>query len=147
MQNYIKWFHFKTFKFHNHQISVLVVFFFFLFRIYWTSSLYKYLEIFDWNCLWILFLQNVLWRKGWPLTTPTGEVILHLGALDDVLVRPGDLYLCVKSGKLIFHAEKYWKLRFWQPYIHKKLIWVLGYLTRPSVICVGTIVLEHKWYF
>ncbi|XP_050334739.1 uncharacterized protein LOC126762212 isoform X2 [Bactrocera neohumeralis] len=40
---------------------------------------------------------NVLWRKGWPLTTPTGEVILHLGALDDALVRPGDLYLCVKS--------------------------------------------------
>ncbi|XP_069967193.1 serine-rich adhesin for platelets-like isoform X1 [Bactrocera oleae] len=40
---------------------------------------------------------NVLWRKGWPLTTPTGEVILHLGALDDALVRPSDLYLCVKS--------------------------------------------------
>ncbi|XP_011180766.2 uncharacterized protein LOC105211141 isoform X1 [Zeugodacus cucurbitae] len=40
---------------------------------------------------------NVLWRKGWPLTTATGEVILHLGALDDALVRPGDLYLCVKS--------------------------------------------------
>ncbi|XP_049312952.1 uncharacterized protein LOC109579989 isoform X2 [Bactrocera dorsalis] len=40
---------------------------------------------------------NVLWRKGWPLTTPTGEVILHLGALDDALIRPGDLYLCVKS--------------------------------------------------
>ncbi|XP_017488800.1 PREDICTED: uncharacterized protein LOC108377030 isoform X3 [Rhagoletis zephyria] len=42
--------------------------------------------------------ENVLWRKGWPLTTPTGEVVLHLGSLDNALVRPGDLYLCVKSA-------------------------------------------------
>ncbi|XP_020714203.1 uncharacterized protein LOC101455976 isoform X3 [Ceratitis capitata] len=41
--------------------------------------------------------ENVLWHKGWPLTTPTGEVILHLGALDNALVRQGDIYLCVKS--------------------------------------------------
>ncbi|XP_067613222.1 uncharacterized protein [Eurosta solidaginis] len=41
--------------------------------------------------------ESVLWNKGWPLTTPTGEVILHLGALENAFVGPGDIYLCVKS--------------------------------------------------
>lgn len=42
-------------------------------------------------------MQKHLWHEGWPLTTTSGAVVLHLGALDESLVRCQDLYLCVKS--------------------------------------------------
>lgn len=43
-----------------------------------------------------MFLQNSLWLNGWPLSV-SGAVVLHLGALDESLLRPHDLYICVKA--------------------------------------------------
>lgn len=40
-----------------------------------------------------------MWHKGWPLTTTSGAVVLHLGALDESLLRCQDLYLCVKPAE------------------------------------------------
>lgn len=44
-----------------------------------------------------MFLQNLLWLNGWPLSV-SGTVVLHLGALDESLLRPHDLYICVKAS-------------------------------------------------
>lgn len=47
----------------------------------------------------ILFylLQSLLWQKGWPLTSIDGALLLHLGSIDDSLVRIQDIYLCIRS--------------------------------------------------
>lgn len=46
--------------------------------------------------IFFVFLQNLLWLNGWPLSV-SGAVVLHLGALDESLLRPHDLYICVKA--------------------------------------------------
>lgn len=38
----------------------------------------------------------MLWCNGWPLSESRG-IILHLGALNESLLRPGDLYLCIRA--------------------------------------------------
>jgi len=40
-----------------------------------------------------------LWQKGWPLAlcNTGGALVLHLGAIDESLVRPHDIYLCIRS--------------------------------------------------
>lgn len=47
-------------------------------------------------CLF-LSLQFGCWPVGWPLSRSDGGVVLHLGALNESLLRPGDLYLCIKT--------------------------------------------------
>lgn len=42
------------------------------------------------------FSLQVLWQSGWPLLERRG-VVLHLGALNESLLRPGDLYLCIRA--------------------------------------------------
>lgn len=42
-------------------------------------------------------LQNQLWQKGWPLTLTDGALVLHLGTIDESLVRLQDFYLCIRS--------------------------------------------------
>lgn len=42
--------------------------------------------------------QNRLWQKGWPLTLTDGSLVLHLGTIDESLVRLQDFYLCIRSG-------------------------------------------------
>ncbi|XP_065361892.1 uncharacterized protein LOC135955470 [Calliphora vicina] len=41
--------------------------------------------------------EALIWCQGWPLVTPIGEVILHLGGLDDDQVKSAEIYLCVKT--------------------------------------------------
>lgn len=41
--------------------------------------------------------QNLTWCQGWPLSID-GSVVLHLGPLDESVVRPQDLYLCIRPG-------------------------------------------------
>ncbi|XP_011291394.2 uncharacterized protein LOC101893012 isoform X1 [Musca domestica] len=43
--------------------------------------------------------EALIWCQGWPLVTPIGEVILHLGGLDDRHLKPAEIYLCVKPGE------------------------------------------------
>ncbi|KAI8121287.1 Puratrophin-1 [Lucilia cuprina] len=43
--------------------------------------------------------EALIWCQGWPLVTPIGEVILHLGGLDDVEVKSAEIYLCVKTAE------------------------------------------------
>ncbi|XP_058457064.1 uncharacterized protein LOC131434407 [Malaya genurostris] len=40
-------------------------------------------------------LKDLCWHGGWPLAV-AGALVLHLGALDESLVRAQDLYLCVR---------------------------------------------------
>ncbi|XP_075159405.1 puratrophin-1-like isoform X2 [Haematobia irritans] len=40
--------------------------------------------------------EALIWCQGWPLVTPNGEVILHLGGLDDDQLKPAEIYLCVQ---------------------------------------------------
>lgn len=47
--------------------------------------------------MWLLSLQNSLWQKGWPLALTDGALALHLGAIDESLVRLQDFYLCIRS--------------------------------------------------
>lgn len=47
--------------------------------------------------MFILF-QNRVWQKGWPLTLSDGALVLHLGTIDESLVRLQDFYLCIRSG-------------------------------------------------
>lgn len=42
-------------------------------------------------------IQNLSWCPGWPLSV-AGAVVLHLGPLDESLVRPQDIYLCIRPG-------------------------------------------------
>lgn len=42
-------------------------------------------------------LQIHPWLQGWPLAI-VGAVVLHLGALDESLLRPHDFYLCIKPS-------------------------------------------------
>jgi hypothetical protein len=43
-------------------------------------------------------LQNQqLWQKGWPLTLSNGALTLHLGTIDESLIRHQDFYLCIRS--------------------------------------------------
>lgn len=42
-------------------------------------------------------LQSLPWRQGWPLTV-SGAVVLHLGALDESLIRPHDIYICIRPN-------------------------------------------------
>lgn len=44
------------------------------------------------------YLQRHLWHEGWPLTTTSGQVVLHLGTLDESLLRHQDLYICIKPA-------------------------------------------------
>ncbi|XP_070494733.1 uncharacterized protein Pura isoform X3 [Chironomus tepperi] len=39
-----------------------------------------------------------LWHKGWPLTLTNGSLSLHLGTIDESLVRQQDFYLCIRSA-------------------------------------------------
>lgn len=43
-------------------------------------------------------LQTLTWCKGWPLAV-AGSVVLHLGSLDESLIRHQDIYLCLKPGE------------------------------------------------
>ncbi|XP_059216434.1 uncharacterized protein LOC106086606 isoform X1 [Stomoxys calcitrans] len=43
--------------------------------------------------------EALIWCQGWPLVTPIGEVILHLGGLDDEHLKPAEIYLCVKPDE------------------------------------------------
>ncbi|KAM7359069.1 puratrophin-1-like isoform 2-T3 [Cochliomyia hominivorax] len=43
--------------------------------------------------------EALIWCQGWPLVTPIGEVILHLGGLDDDQVKSAEIYLCVKTAE------------------------------------------------
>ncbi|XP_073840526.1 puratrophin-1-like isoform X2 [Musca autumnalis] len=43
--------------------------------------------------------EALIWCQGWPLVTPIGEVILHLGGLDDKHLKPAEIYLCVKADE------------------------------------------------
>ncbi|XP_055841406.1 uncharacterized protein LOC129908710 isoform X2 [Episyrphus balteatus] len=43
--------------------------------------------------------ESIAWSEGWPLATYSGELILQLGAIDEALLRPCDVYICVKPGK------------------------------------------------
>ncbi|XP_055909790.1 uncharacterized protein LOC129944410 isoform X2 [Eupeodes corollae] len=43
--------------------------------------------------------KSIVWPEGWPLATCSGELILQLGAIDEALLRPCDVYICVKPGK------------------------------------------------
>lgn len=47
-------------------------------------------------------LQDLVWPKGWPLTTETGDVILHIGTIDESFIHFYDAYICVKPGKKRF---------------------------------------------
>lgn len=40
-------------------------------------------------------LQNWLWPIGWPLSV-AGALVLHLGTIEESLIRPSDIYLCVR---------------------------------------------------
>jgi hypothetical protein len=42
--------------------------------------------------------SSQLWQKGWPLTLSNGALVLHLGTIDESLVRLQDFYLCIRSG-------------------------------------------------
>ncbi|KAL5293349.1 PLEKHG4 family protein [Megaselia abdita] len=42
--------------------------------------------------------QDLVWPKGWPLTTETGDVILHIGTIDESFVHFYDAYICVKPA-------------------------------------------------
>jgi hypothetical protein len=42
--------------------------------------------------------QNQLWHEGWPLTLSKGELVLHLGSIDESLVRLQDFFLCIRSS-------------------------------------------------
>lgn len=44
-------------------------------------------------------LQDLVWPKGWPLTTETGDVILHIGTIDESFIHFYDAYICVRPGK------------------------------------------------
>ncbi|KAJ6634647.1 Puratrophin-1 [Pseudolycoriella hygida] len=37
------------------------------------------------------------WRQGWPLGV-SGAVVLHLGALDESIIRPNDIYICIQPN-------------------------------------------------
>lgn len=69
--------------------------------------------------IFLIFFQTLPWRQGWPLTV-SGAVVLHLGALDESLIRPHDIYICIqpnadptstkpqlcavwRSGNIIYH--------------------------------------------
>lgn len=43
------------------------------------------------------FQTNLLWQKGWPLTLSNGALSLHLGKIDESLVRNQDIYICIQS--------------------------------------------------
>ncbi|XP_055536209.1 uncharacterized protein LOC129724944 isoform X2 [Wyeomyia smithii] len=43
----------------------------------------------------LLMSDNLCWHSGWPLAV-AGALVLHLGALDESLVRSQDLYLCIR---------------------------------------------------
>lgn len=45
--------------------------------------------------VFLIYFQCQHWRPGWPLTV-AGAVVLHLGAIDESLLRPEDLYICIK---------------------------------------------------
>ncbi|CRL08309.1 CLUMA_CG021360, isoform A [Clunio marinus] len=38
-----------------------------------------------------------VWQKGWPLALSQGALILHLGAIEESLVRSQDIFLCFRS--------------------------------------------------
>lgn len=51
----------------------------------------------------------MLWCNGWPLSEPRG-ILLHLGALNESLLRTGDLYLCIRA----------------EPSVHLCAVWCYG---------------------
>lgn len=52
------------------------------------------LEFTQKHCL-LHSLQDLCWHSGWPLAVG-GALVLHLGALDESLVRVQDCYLCIR---------------------------------------------------
>lgn len=42
-----------------------------------------------------IYFQKLSWCSGWPLAI-SGALVLHLGILDESLLRQNDLYLCIK---------------------------------------------------
>uniref|UniRef100_A0A182FHZ9 Uncharacterized protein n=1 Tax=Anopheles albimanus TaxID=7167 RepID=A0A182FHZ9_ANOAL len=50
--------------------------------------------------------QNLSWCEGWPLAVP-GALVLHLGAIDESLVRAQDTYLCIRPEQDTSKAELY----------------------------------------
>lgn len=52
--------------------------------------------------------NNQLWQSGWPLTLPSGALVLHLGSIvDESIVCKQDCYLCVRSYKSNVAAALY----------------------------------------
>lgn len=51
--------------------------------------------------------QNQLWQKGWPLILAEGALVLHLGELDESLVRLQDFYLCIRTSASNVSAKLY----------------------------------------
>lgn len=47
------------------------------------------------------------WQKGWPLTLSNGAVVLHLGTVNESLVRLHDFYLCIRSSASDVSAHLY----------------------------------------
>lgn len=62
----------------------------------------------------MLLSFQLCWPTGWPVTdhsSPTtrpGGVVLQLGALNESLLRPGDLYLCIKAEPKV-HLCAVWR--------------------------------------
>lgn len=48
--------------------------------------------------LFISLQNQQLWQQGWPLTLSNGALSLHLGTIDESLVRQQDFYLCIRSA-------------------------------------------------
>ncbi|KAG5679443.1 hypothetical protein PVAND_009009 [Polypedilum vanderplanki] len=42
-------------------------------------------------------VTQLLWQNGWPLTLSSGALVLHLGAIDESLLRNQDFYICIRS--------------------------------------------------
>jgi pleckstrin homology domain-containing family G member 4 len=45
----------------------------------------------------LLLFQNQAWYNGWPLAI-SGAVVLHLGSLDESLLRHHEIYLCIRTA-------------------------------------------------
>ncbi|GAB0100254.1 pleckstrin homology domain-containing family G member 4B isoform X5 [Sergentomyia squamirostris] len=49
--------------------------------------------------------QTLSWCSGWPLCV-SGALVLHLGALEESIVRPQDLYICVRPSQIEEGGDK-----------------------------------------
>jgi hypothetical protein len=60
------------------------------------NVMHCFLMIFFFFFFFFLSLQNQVWYNGWPLAI-SGAIVLHLGILDESLLRHHEIYLCLKS--------------------------------------------------